>query len=54
MAENTEQQKWDSRYRNVAGDSAPPLEVLRDNAHVAKAVLRAAVPLVPEGPLPEN
>ena len=30
------------------------LAVLRDNAHVAADVLRRAIPLVPEGPLPEN
>ena len=35
-------------------DAAEILAVLQDNAHVAQDVLRAAIPLLPEGPLPEN
>ena len=35
-------------------DTAEILEVLAHNSHVARDVLRAAVPRVPSGPLPEN
>lgn len=35
-------------------DTAEILAVLRDNSHVAREVLRATVPQLPAGPLPEN
>lgn len=42
------------REHEAGVDAAEILGVLQDNAHVAQEVLRAAIPLVPEGPLPEN
>jgi 5'-methylthioadenosine phosphorylase len=40
--------------QEAAVDAAAILEVLRENREASAAVLRAAVPLVPEGDLPEN
>ncbi len=48
----TDYDAW--RPEEAGVDAAEIMEVLRDNAHVARAVLTAAVPLVPTGPLPEN
>lgn len=46
---------WDAwRPAEAAVDTAEILAVLRDNAHVADAVLREAVARVPREPLPEN
>lgn len=42
------------RPHEAGVDAAEILEVLHHNSHVARGVLRAAVPLVPREPLPEN
>ncbi len=48
----TDYDAW--RPHEAGVDTAEILEVLAHNSHVARDVLRAAVPRVPRAPLPEN
>ncbi len=48
----TDYDAW--RPEEAGVDAAEIMEVLRHNSHVAKEILRAAVPLVPVDALPEN
>ena len=48
----TDYDAW--RPEEAGVDAAEIMEVLHDNAHVGKDVLRRAVALVPKEPLPEN